>query len=545
MSVVEQIKERLNIVDIIGFYVKLEKTGINYKGRCPFHNEKTPSFFVSSSRQSFYCFGCGEKGDIFSFIQKFDGLNFKESLKVLGEKAGVDISNSNFGEDNLKDEKQKLYQILEEATLFFEDNLEKNVDSKKYLEKRGLRKEDIKKWRIGYAKDEWRTLYQVLLNKKYSQKDMMSAGLIKEKDGKYYDTFRSRIIFPILDSNSKVIAFSGRLFPEKEGNPKYLNSPETPVFHKSEILYGWNFAKNEIRRLDYAVLVEGQMDLLMSHQAQTQNTVASSGTALTIDHLNKIKKLTNRIIIAYDSDNAGEKAAQRASELALGIDLEVKIAVLPEGEDPASLILKKKEDWKNALTKSQHLIDFCLNKISKNKKGTALLKEVEKTVLPYVNFIKSDVERSHFIRKIAQKIEVSEESIVRGCAKIKQDNYTDNKNIDSNDTKNKYDLNRVLTSLYFLKQDNYLLKRWIEIVGNEEVDNTLKTYEKERDKMIFEAEEFGEIEDSVLNRIELNTLREKLRKKSIELDNFEGKNDKLEKEIVQISKKIMELSKNN
>ncbi len=543
MTSVEEIKEKLSIVDVIGGYLKLEKAGINYKAKCPFHNEKTPSFFVSPARQSFYCFGCSEKGDIFSFVQKFEGVDFKNALESLADKAGVKLE-KNLGKEreneNNKKEKDLLYDAVERACATFEQNLESESDAINYLAKRGVDKKTIETWRIGFAKDEWRHLHDQLT--KYFDKDTLAkAGLIKEKDGKNYDTFRGRIIFPICDSSGRVIAFSGRSFPDKEGAPKYLNSPETPIFHKSDTLYGWHLAKNSLRKMDYAVLVEGQMDLVLSHHVGVANTVASSGTALTESHLQKIKKLTNRIIIAYDSDKAGESAAERASKLALSLDMEVKIAELPEGEDPASLALKDANSWKSALREAKHLIDFCLHKVNRDKRGTALMKEVERSVLPYFQFIKSEIERSHFVRKIADKIGVSEDAILKEISRIKTEPLKASEGVQKIPTTPE----RMLAGIILTQQAGELEGKWREIAGDEEVDFTLSELAPEKEALIFEAEQMGVSGEEVLDRIELRILKDKLRRYTESLDDAKKDTDKdIKKEIEQISKRMQQLSKN-
>ncbi len=540
---VEQIKDRLNIVDVIGSYLKLEKAGINYKARCPFHNEKSASFFVSPTRQSFYCFGCGEKGDIFTFVEKFEGLDFKGALKTLADRAGVKLSDfKQKAGEGVHEEKDVLYKITEEASLFFEQSLQNNKLAKEYLIKRGLSEEVIIKWRIGYAEDAWRELHDALLKKGFSKKDMSLAGLVKEKDGKYYDTFRSRIMFPISDASGRVIAFSGRIFPEASSPniPKYLNSPETPIFHKSEVLYGWHFAKSAIRKLDYAVIVEGQMDLLLCHEAGVTNSVASSGTALTESHLQKIKMLSNRVIVAYDSDSAGEKASERAAELGLGLGMEVKVASLPKGEDPASMILKDKELWKQYLRESLHLVDFALNKLSRDKKGTALLKEVESKVVPYFAFIKSEIEKSHFIRKIADKIGVREEAIIKEVAKLKEGG----KNLDVVATSRTMNPERMMAGLVFLNKDPDLLPRWQKISGEAEVASVLGSYAAEKELLLFEAEELGEAAEHLLLRLELETLQDKMRRITSSLDKASVEERRgIEEEITEISKRVSELSK--
>ncbi|MEK7117129.1 MAG: DNA primase [Patescibacteria group bacterium] len=509
----EQIKERLNIVDVVSSYIKVEKAGINFKAKCPFHNEKTPSFFISPTRQSFYCFGCGEKGDIFSFVQKFEGLDFKGVLKILADRAGVELKN--FKKDERPDEKENLFEIMERATNFFEKQLTENKNASEYLKKRGLTQNSIKKWRLGFSKDEWRSLHDYLVEKGFPRGNMLEAGLIKKtaegnRQEKFYDTFRNRIMFPIFDSTDRIIAFSGRAMKEDDKTPKYLNSPETKLFYKSEVLYGFNIAKNYIRKLDYTVLVEGQIDLVMSHQAGVLNTVASSGTALTELHLKKMQKLSNRVIIAYDSDLSGEKASSRAAELALSLGMEVKIASLPKGEDPASVAKENPEKWREALKKSEHFTDFALNKTLKKNEGRNLTREILKSVLPLANLIRSDIEKSQFVKKIALKMKVGEEAVWDDLKKIGR--FKD-----------------------------------LDVGGLEKEEN----FKDEKEALIFEAERYGlkiDIEktnEDILKRIELRKLKQKLQETAIMLDDKDISKERereLKKELEEIQKNI---KKNN
>ncbi|OHA93077.1 MAG: DNA primase [Candidatus Zambryskibacteria bacterium RIFCSPHIGHO2_12_FULL_38_34] len=566
---VEQIKERLDIVDVISSYLKVEKAGINFKAKCPFHNEKTPSFFISPTRQSFYCFGCGEKGDIFSFVEKFENLDFKGALETLAKRAGVELKN--FKKEERSEEKDELFKIMEEATKIYEKQLTENKAVLKYLEKRGLSSPSISKWRLGFAKDEWRNLHDYLIGKGFSKENLLLAGLIKKapeenrpalQASRYYDTFRNRVMFPISDSAGRVIAFSGRALKEDEKTPKYLNSPETKLFYKSEVLYGFNIAKNYIRKLDYAVLVEGQMDLLLSHQASVFNTVASSGTALTQLHLKKIQKLSNRVIIAYDSDSSGEKAARRAALMTMSLGMEAKITILPKGEDPASVIQNEPENWKKALRESEHFVDFALNKAVKENEGRNLTKEIIKNVLPLVSLIKSEMEKSQFVKKIALKIRVKEEDVWSDLKKIEplREPANDGKKVQEYFSKKDLktvSLERIVVSIIFLnesqktKKTNNLSKKWREIVGNDKVTEILNSYEKEREALIFEAERYNEegdinkISEDILRRIELENLKTELQQTTIIFDEknlSKEKEKKVKSDIDKIQNRIKELN---
>lgn len=418
---VDRIKERLDIVELVSGYVKLEKAGASFKARCPFHNEKSPSFFVSPTRQNFYCFGCGAKGDVFTFVEDMEGLDFRGALKTLADKAGVEIG---FHEGESREEKDKLLNVLEEATKFFEKELLKNKTAHHYITSRGINGESVKGWRLGYAPAEWRQLYEYLEKFGFDKETIIKAGLAKISDSKNsrgpYDVFRDRIVFPLADQNGRIIAFSGRAL-SKETEPKYLNSPDTPLFRKSEVLYGLDKAKDEIRKNDYAVLVEGQIDLVLSHQIGINNTIAASGTAFTQAHLERLKRFSSRIIVAFDGDSSGEKAAERASELGFFLGFEVKVADLPKDLDPAEIIAKDPEDWKNILRHSLTAVEFFFNKIEKKEKDPRKIgQQIEKRILPMIKLIGSAIEQSHFISMLSKRTGTKEEIFWEDLKKAKK-----------------------------------------------------------------------------------------------------------------------------
>jgi DNA primase len=428
-SVVEHIKEKLGIADVIGSYIKMEKAGGNFKAPCPFHNEKNPSFFISPARGSFYCFGCGAKGDIFSFVEQFEGVDFPGALKILADRAGVALS---FEEFRHKDETAKLYEILEETLCFFERTLKKRSDVTDYLRGRGASDETIGAWRVGYASASWRDLFDYLTTeKRYTASDVEKVGLIKRPDaegggaGRFYDRFRGRIMFPIFDSSGRVVAFSGRIFETMEGGKpkedeaKYINSPETPLFVKSKILYGFHRAKFPIRKFDFSILVEGQMDLLLSHQAGFSNTIALSGTALTADHLTLLRRLSNNVVIALDADAAGVASAGKGATLALAAGMDVKIAALPSGKDPADLIKEDKEAWRQAIRESKHTVNFHLDYLSETVSDPRKLKlDVQRIVIPFVAAIPNKIDQAHFIGAVAQRLSIDEDAVRSEIVKI-------------------------------------------------------------------------------------------------------------------------------
>ncbi len=418
-SSVDQIKAKIDIVTLVGSYIKLDKAGTNFKGKCPFHNEKTPSFFVSPDRGSYYCFGCQAKGDIFTFVQEFEGLDFVGALKVLAERAGVTLEH---GERGDKTEKERLHGVLEQAVFFYQKKLTENTKAVEYLHGRSVTDKTIADFRIGFAPLEWRDLFEYLLARGVSESDMLAVGLVKRKEGttsSYYDTFRGRVMFPISDSSGRVVGFSGRILVADDKSPKYLNSPETSLFNKSEILFGFDKAKKEIRLRDYSILVEGQMDLVMLHQIGVTNTVASSGTALTAEHLTKLRRLSNRIIMAYDGDSAGFNASNRSAQLALSLGMELKVAVMPEGKDPADLARENPAELAERLKNAKHIIDFYTESLlARGLENRELGQEIQKHVLPYVAILTSTIEKSHFIKSISQRAFIKEDALWDDLKKI-------------------------------------------------------------------------------------------------------------------------------
>lgn len=424
---VQQVKDRLSIVEVVGQYVKLERAGTSMRARCPFHAEKTPSFHVSAERGTYHCFGCGVGGDIFSFVEAMEGLDFKGALKVLAERAGVKLVYTKGGTEE-KDGKDRLFELLEVATIYYAGKLDE--DAKEYLKKRGLEESTITAFRLGLAGDGWTDASDYFRTKsagggsssggKFTDREIESAGLGVKGDRSLRDKFRNRIMFPIADSAGRVIGFSGRTFGEKASPdaPKYLNSPETPLFHKSRILYGFDRAKVHIRKHNFAILVEGQMDLILSHQAGWPNTVAVSGTAFTPEHSQLIKRMTENLVLALDADEAGIKAAGRAARAALQGGLNVKVARLPAGKDPADLILEDVEAWRAAIRDSKDIITFLLDVLESHAKSPDIFRRsVELVVLPFLADVQSPIAREQYIREIAQRLKVSESAVAEAFEK--------------------------------------------------------------------------------------------------------------------------------
>jgi len=419
-TTVEEIKSRLPIDEVLGSYIKLDKAGKSLKAKCPFHNEKSASFFVSPDRGGYYCFGCGAKGDIFTFVEQFEGLDFRGALKILAEKAGVQISH----DERSFTERDKLYKIMEEATVFFEQELSKSESAGSYVKSRGISDTTRTLFRMGWAPEGWRNLMTHLKSKGWSEALMEKAGLIKLREGSkadYYDRFRGRVMFPINDSSGRVVAFSGRILKDDGTSAKYLNSPDTLLYDKSVILFGLDKAKSEIRRMGYTIFVEGQMDLVMSHQAGIKNTVATSGTAMSdetiqssglVSNLGLVRRLSPNVIIAFDSDNAGRKAALRAAAMALSMGMDIKISEIVGGKDPADLVREDVEKWKSVLRSAVHVVEFELNNVIQEVKDERkLAKSIVERVLPLVARLESASDQSYFVQKISDKTRISSDAL--------------------------------------------------------------------------------------------------------------------------------------
>lgn len=412
---VQLIKERLSIVDVVSSYVELHQAGKNFKGKSPFTSEKTPSFYVSPDRGMYYCFSSSQGGDIFTFIQKMEGVEFKEALKMLADKAGVELVPE---DPKKKTERDRMYDALEDATKFFEDYRHKNPEVMSYLTQRGLTAETIAKWRIGYAPGPphhgWRELKEYMEGKGYTKDELLKVGLIKGADaGKEpYDLFRDRVMFPIFDVGGKVVAYSGRILSKDSEAPKYVNSPETELFNKSEILYGYHIAKQGIRQLDFALAVEGQFDVVLSHQAGYSNTVAVSGTALTAYHVMLLQRLSNKVVLSLDADKAGISAVRRSAELMLPRGIDLKVANIVGGKDPADLIKEDVQKFRKIIGSAKPVVEYFLDILEAEKKDDRNFKlRVREEVLPLLIKISNRIDQEHFETVIADRLATTKEAI--------------------------------------------------------------------------------------------------------------------------------------
>ena len=580
---VQQIKDRLSIVDVVSQYVKLERSGSSLRARCPFHAEKTPSFFVSAERGTYHCFGCSVGGDMFSFVEAIEGLDFKGALKILAEKAGVELVYERGGKEK-KDERDRLFELMEIATIFYASRL--TDEAKKYLKERGMSPATIKEFRVGWASDAWSECSDYLKGKsaqggsasggKFSEKEILDGGLAKKSErGLLSDKFRNRIMFPIADSAGRIVAFSGRIFGEDASPeaPKYLNSPETPLFHKSRILYGLDRAKLPMRKHNFAVLVEGQMDLLASHQAGWTNAVAVSGTAFTSEHAGLIRRMTDNILIALDADAAGIKAAGRAARAALQGGLNVKVARLPEGLDPADLIKKEgKEAWSKTIREAKDIITFLLDVLEEHSKGRDWLRRsVETVVLPFLSDVVSPIAREQYVKEIAARLGVSASAVTESLSRVPHAPSTETRQSRENagnasPARTAPDDSRPRQALALLLWQKSLAKPVLDItrfeaeleeaVGKEALKSLEALPEDEKERLRFSAESLyststhlGREADTLLQVIhkgrlvsELETVNMALRKAEMEGD--EKESDRLLGVCKMLTTRIAQLHEN-
>jgi len=428
MTPIDEIKNRLDIVEVVEGYIRLKKAGKDHKALCPFHKEKNPSFFVSPSKQIWHCFSCQNGGDMFTFVQKIEGVEFADALRILARRAGVVLKRE---DPKIRSRRKALYEICEESANFFQEQLEKNKKVQDYLKNRGLQSKTIKDFRIGYALDSWDVLYKHLNELGFRKDDIEKAGLIIKKERatpavagqvKYYDRFRNRIMFPILDLNSQVIGFSSRIFGKEQAGGKYINTPETLIYNKSRVVYGLDKAKIEIRKTNQAILVEGQFDLIMVHQAGTKNAIAVSGTALTLDHLRILKRYTENLVFSFDADVGGQEATKRAISLVQQLEFNIKIALIPQDKDPADIVKENPKKWEEILKKAKPIMEFYFETtFAKYPKKLTIdnKREAAKELLFSIKNIANTVEQAHWLQVLALKLKVEEKALAEALRRIK------------------------------------------------------------------------------------------------------------------------------
>jgi len=425
-DLLEEIRNRCDIVDIVSEYVHLKPAGKGFKGLCPFHGEKTPSFMVSPEKQLFHCFGCGEGGNVFNFLMKYERLSFFEAVKMLAQKSGVPLPVDEEKEDILHKKKERLYKLNNLVVNYYRECLFRTNQGKKvinYLKKRGINDTSVEKYKLGYAPPSWDALTNFLKKKGYTYEELIKAGLIKKSktEGKYIDYFRDRIIFPIFNLSGRVIGFGGRVL---DGSlPKYINSPETLVYNKGSNLYSLNFAKEDIRKKNCIIVVEGYTDVLITQQYGFNNIAASLGTALTTKQIDLIKRFTDTVLIAYDADSAGNMATLRSLDLLVKSGLEVKVIDLPLGYDPADFLIKKgRKPFQNLIDKSLSLIDYKL-KLLYSKYSIKTIEgkvKVIKEILPTLSVMGDEDEVRAQTKKISEELKLSDEAIRIDLVKYKK-----------------------------------------------------------------------------------------------------------------------------
>ena len=412
MSVIDEVKQRTDIVEVVSQYTTLTKAGRNFRGLCPFHSEKHPSFFVYPEQQSWHCFGaCNTGGDVFSLIMKKDGLDFGEALRLLAERAGVTIP-SRTRQTADKEKNERLYQANEASAQYFHSlllNSQAGEKARNYVAQRGLSQKAINDFQLGFSLNSWDSLKQYLIERGFNESELIDAGLIiKLEDGKTHDRFRNKLIFPINDVKSRTIGFGARALDDSM--PKYTNSPDTPLFYKSSCLYGIDLAHKSIRQQDSMVIVEGYMDVIAAHENGFSNVIASMGTAITDKQIGILKKLAKNMILALDADAAGEEAALRCIGYENILGAEVKVSILPQGKDPDDVIRESKEKWQSLLNEAVPIIDYTFNHITYELDlNTARDKSLAVyRLLPIITQIKDLVRQAHYLQKLSRLVNISE-----------------------------------------------------------------------------------------------------------------------------------------
>lgn len=428
---VTEVKDRSDIVEIVSSYLTLKKAGTNLKACCPFHHEKSPSMMISPERQTFKCFGCGEGGDVITFIEKIEGLDFFNALKLLADKAGIELKDNSvkFGASEHKaDKKTKMFEINEWTKKVYHQvlvNHPKAEKAREYLKKRGMSDETIEKFEIGYAPVSWDFLLRFLMNKNYKESEIVEAGVaIKSERGKVFDRFRGRIIFPIGNIMGNTTAFTSRILEDDGQSAKYINSSESPIYIKGKTIYALDKAKLPIKEADMAILVEGQMDVIACHQAGYKNVVATSGTALTLDQLVILNRYASVIAMCFDSDEAGQTAMKRAIRIAMQNDISTKIISMPKPfKDPDEAIKADPANWSKAVKKAKPSLQYWIDRLLEKAPDLTVddKKKIAKEILPIIKITGSEIEKEHYIKYLSEKIFISEKAIIESLEKSKAD----------------------------------------------------------------------------------------------------------------------------
>ncbi len=426
MNPVEEIKQKLDLAEIVGEYLTLKTAGgSSLKGLCPFHREKTPSFYVSRDKQLWTCFGCGKGGDLFTFVMEMESLDFAETLRYLGEKAEVEVTRFERVDTNLR---TRLFNLVGLAARVYQTILlekEEAGGARDYLVGRGVTENEQRKFLLGYAPDLWDTLINFLKKKGFREQEIIEAGLaVRRQDGSgIYDRFRHRIMFPILDPRGKAVGFSGRLLDETRAEGKYINTPQTLIYNKSQILYGLSLAKSVIKQTGWLMVVEGNMDVIASHRTGLESVVASSGTALTVEQLNLIRRFTDTILICFDADLAGESAAKRGIDAALAVGLNVRVIKLPVGfKDPDECVRKDPELWKKTVSEATEVMTYYFSQVfaSGLPKTAEEKKRAGKLLLPEIARLSDSIERTHWLHELSGRLNTPEATLEEALQRFKK-----------------------------------------------------------------------------------------------------------------------------
>ncbi|MEK7533303.1 MAG: DNA primase [Patescibacteria group bacterium] len=423
MSDIDEIKSRLNVVDIVGKRVTLKKAGRNFKGLCPFHNEKTPSFIVSPDRQTFHCFGCGKGGSIFDFVMLLDNIDFPEALETLAEQAGVKLERR-MGDTPEAKQKQKILEVNHLASEYYHYLLTKHAvgeNAREYLKHRGVTDKSIKTFSLGYSANDWDGLLMFLRKKGYDDTILETAGLVIRGSRGFYDRFRGRVIFTLKDHRGNVVGFSGRVLDPAAKEAKYINTSETPVYVKGRVLYALDVTKDAIQKANEAILMEGELDVISSFQEGISNVVAIKGSAVTEDHARLLRRFAERLVFALDSDLAGDAAARRGIEIAERIGFDMRVARMPSGKDPDEAARENSVQLKKALKDAEPMYDYFLSSALSRFDAVSSFgkRKISDEFLPVLLKIDNPIVQGHYIRKLAVSLGLSEETIQDGLTKHK------------------------------------------------------------------------------------------------------------------------------
>lgn len=423
MSDIDEIKARLDIVDIVGSRVTLKKAGRNFKGLCPFHNEKSPSFMVSPDRQTFHCFGCGKGGSVFDFVMLFDHVDFAEALETLAEKAGVKLERR-FADTPESKMRQKILEVNHLASEYYHYLLTKHAvgeHARTYLKHRGVTDKSIETFSLGYSPNDWDGLSTYLKKKGYDDRLLETAGLVIRGNRGYYDRFRGRVMFTLKDHRGNVVGFSGRVFDADAKEAKYINTSETPVYVKGKILYALDVTKDAIQKANEAIIMEGELDVISSFQAGISNVVAIKGSAVTEDHARLLKRFTERLVFALDSDIAGDAASRRGIDIAEKNGFDMRVLSIPSGKDPDEAARENAGLLKKAVKEAVPIYDYFLSSALKRFDVATSYgkKKVSEELLPVIAKIENPIVQGHYVRELSAALNVSDETIQEGLTRVR------------------------------------------------------------------------------------------------------------------------------